>query len=213
MRSPPISPAKRWCCGGDCSTRNSTSSMATDARVPSPRSVGRSRYTSIGSSRNPRRTKRRSGGGPRRPNWPAQGGARRRRAPSAPSVPDAKRRRHRSGSVSDAGLPRNIAVKLAVADEIGMALAKVTPEDRAFIDALLRETLAKDIVFARMRAHFRNRATGGRAMLTEVREHFNLARDSDHGRLLRNRPSSELGKESRRHPRRPSGGGRRRHGQ
>jgi hypothetical protein len=57
--------------------------------------------------------------------------------------------------------PNIIAAKLAVADEIGMALAKVTPEDRAFIDALLRETLAKDIVLARVRAHFRNRAAGG----------------------------------------------------
>ncbi len=57
--------------------------------------------------------------------------------------------------------PNIIAAKLAVADEIGMALAKVTPEDRAFIDALLRETLAKDTVLARVRAHFKNRTAGG----------------------------------------------------
>ena len=68
-----------------------------------------------------------------------------------PSTPSAVRRRSRQTtlhldpvSVSDAGLSLSIiAAKLAVADEIGMALAKVTAEDRAFIDALLRETLAK----------------------------------------------------------------------
>jgi hypothetical protein len=37
--------------------------------------------------------------------------------------------------------PTIIAAKLAIADEIGMALAKVTAEDRAFIDALVTETL------------------------------------------------------------------------
>ena len=54
-----------------------------------------------------------------------------------------------------------IAAKLAIADELGMALAKLAPDERAFIDALVRETLAKDTVLARVRAHFRNRAGGG----------------------------------------------------
>ena len=50
--------------------------------------------------------------------------------------------------------------KLAIADEIGMALAKVTPEDRAFIDALVTETLSKEIVLARIRSRFKNRGKG-----------------------------------------------------
>jgi hypothetical protein len=50
--------------------------------------------------------------------------------------------------------PNVIAAKLAIADEIGMALAKVTPEDRAFINALLDETLAKGAVLARVRGRF-----------------------------------------------------------
>jgi len=57
--------------------------------------------------------------------------------------------------------PDIIAAKLAIADEIGMALAKLAPDERAFIDALVRETLAKDIVLARVRGRFRNRAGGG----------------------------------------------------
>jgi tetratricopeptide (TPR) repeat protein len=44
---------------------------------------------------------------------------------------------------------------------IGMALAKLAPEDRAFIDALVRETLARDVVLARVRAYFKRRTGGG----------------------------------------------------
>jgi hypothetical protein len=57
--------------------------------------------------------------------------------------------------------PDVIAAKRAVADEIGMALAKLAPEDRAFIDALVRETLARDVVLARVRAYFKQRTGGG----------------------------------------------------
>ena len=57
--------------------------------------------------------------------------------------------------------PDIVAAKHAVADEIGMALAKLAPEDRAFIDALVRETLAKETVLARVRTRFKNRAEGG----------------------------------------------------
>lgn len=56
--------------------------------------------------------------------------------------------------------PDIMAAKRAIADEIGMALAKLASEDRAFIDTLVRETLAKDTVLARVRARFKNRAEG-----------------------------------------------------
>ena len=57
--------------------------------------------------------------------------------------------------------PSIIAAKRAVADELGLALAKISPEDRAFIDALVHETLDKHTVLARVRAHFKHRAQGG----------------------------------------------------
>ena len=57
--------------------------------------------------------------------------------------------------------PSTIAAKRAVADELGLALAKLAPEDRAFIDALVHETLDKPTVLARVRAHFKHRAQGG----------------------------------------------------
>jgi hypothetical protein len=83
--------------------------------------------------------------------------------PSTPSAtPVARRSFIDPDPFQTLAYPNIIAAKLAVADEIGMALAKVTPEDRAFIDALLRETLAKDTVLARVRAHFKNRTAGGR---------------------------------------------------
>jgi hypothetical protein len=82
--------------------------------------------------------------------------------PSAPfSTPVARRPFTDPDPFQTLAYPNIIAAKLAVADEIGMALAKVPAEDRAFIDALLRETLAKETVLARVRAHFKNRAAGG----------------------------------------------------
>jgi hypothetical protein len=82
--------------------------------------------------------------------------------PSAPSVtPVARRPFIDPDPFQTLAYPNIIAAKLAIADEIGMALAKVTAEDRAFVDALLRETLAKDAVLARVRAHFKNRTAGG----------------------------------------------------
>jgi len=56
--------------------------------------------------------------------------------------------------------PTTVAAKLAIADEIGKALAKVTVEDRAFIDALVTETLSKEVVLTRVRAHFKNVGRG-----------------------------------------------------
>ncbi len=56
-----------------------------------------------------------------------------------------------------------IAAKRAIAGEIGLALAKLPAEDRAWIDTLVRETLAKDEVLTRVRAYFRQRTGGGGA--------------------------------------------------
>ena len=56
-----------------------------------------------------------------------------------------------------------IAAKRAIAGEIGLAFAKLSAEDRAWIDALVRETLAKDEVLTKVRAYFRQRTGGGGA--------------------------------------------------
>jgi len=53
--------------------------------------------------------------------------------------------------------PSVLAAKLAIADYLGFALAKLTPEDRATIDALLKETLDRRTVIACVRGYFRDR--------------------------------------------------------
>ncbi len=50
-----------------------------------------------------------------------------------------------------------LAAKLAIADYLGFALAKLSAEDRAHIDALLRDTLDRRAVIACVRGYFRDR--------------------------------------------------------
>ena len=57
--------------------------------------------------------------------------------------------------------PSPLAAKQAIADELGMPLARLSADDRAFIDALLRDTLEKPVVLTRVRAHFKAVAAGG----------------------------------------------------
>lgn len=54
-----------------------------------------------------------------------------------------------------------IAAKLAIADDLARPLAKLPPEDRAFIDQVLAETLNRSIVLARVREYFRSKQPGG----------------------------------------------------
>ena len=51
--------------------------------------------------------------------------------------------------------PTVIAAKLAIADEVAAPLSKLSPEDRAFIDQVLTETLVRKVILARIREHFR----------------------------------------------------------
>ena len=67
-----------------------------------------------------------------------------------------------------------IAAKLAIADDLAMPLAKLVPEDRAFIDQILAETLTRRIVLARVRDYFRNQKSGDGHMRVEVMQHFGL---------------------------------------
>jgi len=56
--------------------------------------------------------------------------------------------------------PSPFAAKHAIADELGMPLARLSVEDRAFIDALVRDTLEKPAVLTRIREHFKPAGAG-----------------------------------------------------
>lgn len=57
--------------------------------------------------------------------------------------------------------PNRITAKLAIADEIALPLVKLDPDDRAFIDQLLAETLVRPLILARIREHFRHKKLPG----------------------------------------------------
>ncbi|MCO3541860.1 transposase family protein [Pseudomonas aeruginosa] len=56
--------------------------------------------------------------------------------------------------------PSSIAAKLAIAEELAMPLAKLSMDDRAYIDQVLSETLARRVVLERVRDYFRHRKPG-----------------------------------------------------
>jgi hypothetical protein len=51
--------------------------------------------------------------------------------------------------------PSNVAAKLAIADELARPLAKLSQEERRFIDQVLGETLVRAVVLQRIREYFR----------------------------------------------------------
>lgn len=53
--------------------------------------------------------------------------------------------------------PTVLAAKLAIADDLATPLAKLSPEDKGFIDQVLAETLTRRIVLARVRGYYRQR--------------------------------------------------------
>jgi hypothetical protein len=54
--------------------------------------------------------------------------------------------------------PSVIAAKLAIADYLGKPLAKLTDEDRAYIDSLLKDSLERRTIITCVRGYFRDRA-------------------------------------------------------
>jgi hypothetical protein len=56
--------------------------------------------------------------------------------------------------------PTPVAAKLAIAEDLGLPLAKLTPDDRAFIDQLLAETRMRRLVLMRVREYFRTQPSG-----------------------------------------------------
>jgi hypothetical protein len=56
--------------------------------------------------------------------------------------------------------PTPVAAKLAIAEDLGLPLAKLTPDARAFIDQLLAETRMRRLVLMRVREYFRTQPSG-----------------------------------------------------
>jgi hypothetical protein len=56
--------------------------------------------------------------------------------------------------------PTTVAAKLAIAQELGLPLSKLTPDDRAFIDHVLEDTRMRRLVLRRIRDYFRAKPSG-----------------------------------------------------
>ncbi len=78
--------------------------------------------------------------------------------PLAPVVPPASVPFADPDPYRELRYPSVLAAKLAIADYLGFALAKLTAEDRGHIDALLKETLDRRTVITCVRGYFRDRA-------------------------------------------------------
>jgi hypothetical protein len=63
--------------------------------------------------------------------------------------------------VDEVCYPTVIAAKLAIADEIGKPLAKLSEDDRLFINAVLADTLVCSSVLTRIREYIRNNKIKG----------------------------------------------------
>ena len=77
-------------------------------------------------------------------------GARARTGPGA-----AAPRLCRSRSVPRVTFSNRITAKLAIAEALGMPLARLSEEERAFIDGVLAETLERRMVMERVMARLR----------------------------------------------------------
>jgi hypothetical protein len=65
-----------------------------------------------------------------------------------------------SESPADVAFPTPLAARLAISVQLSRPLGGLSEPDRAFIDALLTETLDRDTVAARVREHFRTAGRG-----------------------------------------------------
>jgi hypothetical protein len=72
---------------------------------------------------------------------------------SMPEIP----RQPFNAEVFEYHFPSVIAAKLAIAEDLALPLAKAMPEERAFIDEVLAETLMRKEVLARVRSYFQKK--------------------------------------------------------
>jgi hypothetical protein len=77
-----------------------------------------------------------------------------------PTVPPALPTRPFDADALEYHFPTTVAAKLAIAEELGLPLMTLTPEDRAFIDHVLGETRMRRLVLRRIRDHFRAPPSG-----------------------------------------------------
>lgn len=63
-------------------------------------------------------------------------------------------------TVQEYQFPNAIAAKLAIADDLAMPLAKLSPSERAAIDQILAETLTRSAVLSHVRSYFREHQAG-----------------------------------------------------
>lgn len=60
----------------------------------------------------------------------------------------------------DESFPSAVAAKLAIAADLARPLARLSAEDRAFVDEVLGQTLSRALVLARIRDYFRHKPSG-----------------------------------------------------
>jgi hypothetical protein len=78
-----------------------------------------------------------------------------------PAMPSTLPRQPFDAVAFESRYPTIIAAKLAIADEIATPLAKLSPDDRAFSDGVLAETMTRSVVLARVREYFQRKKTEG----------------------------------------------------
>jgi hypothetical protein len=76
---------------------------------------------------------------------------------AAPELPTTMPRQPFDAEAHEYHYPTVVVAKLAIADELATPLAKLAPEDKAFIDQVLAETLTRRIVLAKVRDYFRDK--------------------------------------------------------
>jgi hypothetical protein len=77
-----------------------------------------------------------------------------------PTMPPALPKQSFDADALEYHFPTPVAAKLAIAEDLGLPLAELTPDDRAFIDQVLAETRMRRLVLMRIRDHFRTQPSG-----------------------------------------------------
>src|SRR5437879_3116736 len=140
------SPGRSSSCYGACLTRPSTSNTRVSVLAPTPRWPGRFRFIGTGRS----------------------SAANAKSAPTAsvtpptvppPSLPPRPTQPFDANAL-EYHFPTTVTAKLAIANELGLPLSKLTPDDRAFIDQVLEDTRMRRLVFTRIRDYFRAKPSG-----------------------------------------------------
>jgi hypothetical protein len=77
-----------------------------------------------------------------------------------PTTPPARLTQPFDADVLEYSFPTTVAAKLAIAEELGLPLMKLSLEDRTFIDQVLGDTRMRRLVLRRIRDHFRTTPSG-----------------------------------------------------